>query len=521
LNDYVDNYIKYSALFWLHWPVVSGIILWAFCSFSKQEGITVFKDRYDVVIIGAGPAGIFTAIELSRRQSGLSVLIVDKGREISKRICPARETGKCMNCRPCAIVSGWSGAGAFSDGKLSLSPEVGGRILDYMDHAEAVELIKYTDSIYLDFGADAQVHGLNTARVEEIKYEAMKHNIQLIPCGVRHLGTEKAFKLLKRMYEYLMDETNTEFSELTEAKDIIVEDGRVTGIVLEKRGCETRTVKCSYLVLAPGRDGAEWLSDQAKKLGITTFNNEVDIGVRVEVPNAVMDHLTRDLYEAKLVYYSDTFENKVRTFCMNPGGVVSEEHYDGRIAVVNGHSYADSNLKTDNTNFAVLVSTRFTEPFNQPIEYGKYVAQLGNMLTGGGIMIQRLGDLLMGRRTDASRLKKSVTKPTLASAVPGDLSYVLPQRYLTSIVEALKAFDKLAPGLYSRDTLLYGVEVKFYSSKVQVNNRFETEVKNMYAIGDGAGITRGLMQASATGICVARNILDKCGAEHREGLTVG
>jgi uncharacterized FAD-dependent dehydrogenase len=221
-----------------------------------------------------------------------------------------------------------------------------------------------------------------------------------------------------------------------------------------------------------------------------------------------MDHLTKDLYEAKLVYYSDTFENKVRTFCMNPGGVVSEEHYDGKIAVVNGHSYADQNLKTDNTNFAVLVSTRFTEPFNQPIEYGKYIAQLGNMLTGGGIMVQRLGDLILGRRTDASRLRKSVTVPTLNSAVPGDLSYVLPQRYLTSITEALKAFDKLAPGLYSRDTLLYGVEVKFYSSKVEVNNRFETAVRNMYAIGDGAGITRGLMQASATGVVVARNILE-------------
>ena len=463
--------------------------------------------QYDVVIIGAGPAGIFTALELSQNNKNLNILVIDKGREIKKRTCVARKTGKCINCQPCAIVSGWSGAGAFSDGKLSLSPEVGGRLLDYMEQEEAKALIKYADSIYLKFGATEEIHGLNTSRVDEIKYEAQKNNIRLIPCGVRHLGTEKAFDVLKGMYDYLIEETNTVFSELTTAEDILIEDGVVTGIILKKSGQEAKVVKCKHLVLAPGRDGAEWLTGQAKKIGIATFNNEVDIGVRVEVPNVVMDHLTKDLYEAKLVYYSDTFENKVRSFCMNPGGVVSEEHYDGKIAVVNGHSYSDKALKTENTNFAILVSTKFTEPFNQPIEYGKYIAQLGNMLTGGGIMVQRLGDLLMGRRTDASRLRKSITIPTLKSAVPGDLSYVLPQRYLTSIVESLKAFDKLAPGLYSRDVLLYGIEVKFYSSKVEVDKKFQTCIKNMYAIGDGAGITRGLMQASATGIVVARNIL--------------
>ena len=465
------------------------------------------KQEYDVVIIGAGPAGIFTALELSGRDRNRKILIVDKGREIRKRNCPARKTGKCVNCQPCAIVSGWSGAGAFSDGKLSLSPEVGGRILDYMDRKEAEDLIQYADSIYLRFGASSVIHGLNTTRVDEIKYEAQKYNIRLIPCGVRHLGTEKAFDVLMGMYDYLISETHTEFCELTTAQDILVKDGKVEGVVLQKKGEAPQTVHCEHLVLAPGRDGAEWLADQAGKIGIRTFNNEVDIGVRVEVPNAIMDHLTKDLYEAKMVYYSDTFENKVRTFCMNPGGVVSEEHYDGKIAVANGHSYADPKLKTDNTNFAILVSTRFTDPFHQPIEYGKYIAQLGNMLTGGGIMVQRLGDLMMGRRTDASRLRKSITIPTLSSAVPGDLSYVLPQRYLTSITETMKAFDKLAPGLYGRDTLLYGVEVKFYSSKVEVNHQFETEVQNMYAIGDGAGVTRGLMQASVTGIVVARNMI--------------
>ncbi|NLX70687.1 MAG: NAD(P)/FAD-dependent oxidoreductase [Clostridiales bacterium] len=464
--------------------------------------------RYDVVIVGAGPAGIFTALELSKQQKGLNVLIVDKGVTITKRVCPARTTGKCAKCRPCAIVSGWSGAGAFSDGKLTQSAEVGGRILDYMDEQQANELIKYADDIYLGFGATATLYGENTPRVDEIKYEAQKYNIRLVPCAVRHLGTEKAFNVLKAMYDHIISENGVEFSPMTTAEDIIVKDGKVSGVVVEKQG-KKETIECDYVVAAPGRDGASWLAEQARQHGIPIYNNEVDIGVRVEVPNAVMDHLTKDLYEAKLVYYSDTFENKVRTFCMNPGGVVSEEHYDGKLAVVNGHSYSDPALKTDNTNFAVLVSTRFTEPFNQPIEYGKYVAYLANMLTGGGIMVQRLGDLLKGRRTDYSRLRKSATIPTLKSAVPGDLSYVLPQRYLTSIVEALKAFDKIAPGLYSRDVLLYGVEVKFYSSKIEVNNKFETPVRNLYAIGDGAGITRGLMQASVTGVVVARDIASK------------
>ena len=289
------------------------------------------------------------------------------------------------------------------------------------------------------------------------------------------------------------------------------QDGAAAGVWAVNRAGERICLRAPYVVLAPGRGGADWLARIAQENSLSTTNNEVDIGVRVEVPNAVMDHLTKNLYEAKLVYYSDTFENKVRTFCMNPGGLVSEEHYEGSIAVVNGHSYADADKRTENTNFAMLVSTRFTEPFRQPIEYGRYIAQLGNMLTGGGIMVQRLGDLLLGRRTDATRLKKSTTVPTLKTAVPGDLSFVLPHRHLTSIVESLRAFDKLAPGLYSKNTLLYGVEVKFYSSKVDVTSSFETEVRNLYAIGDGAGITRGLMQASVTGIVVARDIAKKSG----------
>ena len=466
---------------------------------------------YDVIVIGAGPAGIFTALELDKLMPQMRVLVVDSGSTIDNRSCPARTSSHCAHCKTCHIMNGWAGAGAFSDGKLSLSEEVGGNVTDYLPVQEVRDLIRYADDIYLKFGAPDKVFGKSDKFAEQVSYEAHKHNIKLIPCPVRHMGTEYSFEVLREMYRYLSSRENFEFREYTKADTIEIENGRAAGVWLIGRDGARRLEKARYIVAAPGRGGAEWLTSIARANSLQTINNAVDIGVRVEVPNAVMDHLTKNLYEAKLVYYSDTFENKVRTFCMNPGGIVSEEHYEGGvggkgIAVVNGHSYADEDKHSENTNFAMLVSTKFTEPFNQPIEYGRYIAQLGNMLTGGGIMVQRLGDLLLGRRTDKERLSKSTTVPTLKNAVPGDLSFVLPHRHLTSIVESLKAFDKLAPGLYSKNTLLYGVEVKFYSSKIQVDNRFETKVRNLFAIGDGAGITRGLMQASVTGVAVARNI---------------
>ena len=466
------------------------------------------KNQYDVIVVGAGPAGIFSCLELTKLAPEAQILLVDSGRAIDKRVCPARTTGKCVNCKPCAIMCGWAGAGAFSDGKLSLSSDVGGHITKYMSEEDAQKYIDYADSIYTRFGAPDTVHGKNDPRVEEIAYECSKHNITLVRCPVRHMGTEYSLEVLRGMYDFLMAQPNFTFLERTDAESIIVEDGKAKGVVIKNAEGHFQ-VFAPYVVAAPGRGGADWLSKEAARLHIPTDNNEVDIGVRVECPNSVMDHLTKYLYEAKLVYYSDTFESKVRTFCMNPGGIVSEEHYDEGIAVVNGHSYHDSDKHTENTNFALLVSTRFTQPFNQPITYGKYIAQLGNMLTGGPIMVQRLGDLLRGRRTDVSRLAKSTTRPTLKTAVPGDLSFVLPHRHLTSIIEALRAFDKVAPGLYSKNTLLYGVEVKFYSSKLAVSDQFETNIENLYAIGDGAGITRGLMQASVTGIVVARDIAEK------------
>jgi uncharacterized FAD-dependent dehydrogenase len=395
------------------------------------------------------------------------------------------------------VLSGWGGAGAYSDGKLTLSTEVGGWLNQYISNKELEELIKYVDGIYLKYGADPQVYGEDPEKVDEIERKASLAGLRLIRQKIRHMGTEKCAETLRRMRRELNSKVT--FQPRTDVKSLLVENHVIKGV--ETANGEKFYGK--YVIIAPGRSGAEWLQNEAQFHGLKNVNNPVDIGVRVEVLASVMEELTKTLYEPKLIYYSKVFDDQVRTFCVSPYGEVTTESYDG-VLTVNGQSYAER--KTKNTNFAILVSTSFTEPFKEPIAYGKYVARLSNLLSGG-VIVQRLGDLVAGRRSTPERLARSVVTPTLKSATPGDLSFVLPYRYLADIREMLQALDTIAPGVHSRDTLLYGIEVKFYSSHLQLNNVLETKIQNMFTIGDGAGVTRGLVQASASGVIVAREIL--------------
>lgn len=456
---------------------------------------------YNVAIIGAGPAGIFSALEIMKLRPDWKVLIVEKGTKIEKRQCMIRSGAKaCPPCKKCGLLCGWGGAGAFSDGKLTLTPDVGGNLLDYMTRQEVETLIKYTDDIYLRFGATEEVHGTNDAEFEEIAHQATLAELKLVKSPVRHLGTERSLDVLKAMQDFLAQRVEILNNEV--AQNLIIENDQIKGFTTDKGN----TYNAEYVIVAPGREGADWLSKELKNANVELVNNAVDIGVRVELPAPIMEDLTDKLYESKLIYNAPSFGDEVRTFCMNPNGEVVCENYNG-IATVNGHSYA--NKKTANTNFALLVSKRFTEPFKEPIQYGQHVARLANMLSGG-VLVQRLGDLLDGRRSTHESIKNSIITPTLESATPGDLSLVLPYRHLTSIVEMLYALDKIAPGVASRYTLLYGVEVKFYSSRVKLTNELETEgVQNLFTIGDGAGVTRGLIQASASGILAARTICDR------------
>ena len=458
------------------------------------------KKEYEVIIIGAGPAGIFTALELARKNNEVSVLLLDKGKDIEQRECPRRsKKASCFHCSPCSLLCGWGGAGAFSDGKLNLSSEIGGQLDNYLDKDKVIELIKYVDEIYLEFGANKTVFGTNEEEIENLKKEASRASLKLIPTKIRHLGTEKCAEILRRMHQYLKDKVTIKTN--TEVKKLWIEEGKVKGI--ETAGGER--IRGKFVVVSPGRAGAEWLRHQAENLGIKIFNNPVDVGVRVEVPAIIMEHLTKVIYESKLIYYTQGFDDKVRTFCMCPYGEVVTEFNDG-ITSVNGHSYQEH--RTDNTNFALLVSTNFTEPFKEPIAYGKYIAQLANILSGG-VIIQRLGDLELGRRSTPDRLRHSIVVPTLKEATPGDLSFVLPYRILSGILEMIKALDKIAPGVYSKHTLLYGVEVKFYSSRLEVGESLETKVDHLFVAGDGAGFTRGLIQASISGVVVAQEILKR------------
>ena len=458
--------------------------------------------KYDVIIIGAGPSGIFCAYELKRANKDISVLMIEKGRSIEKRVCPKRKTKKCVGCKPCSITTGFAGAGAFSDGKLSLSPDVGGNLPSILGYDETKELLKEADDVYLAFGADKNVYGVDKYKeIEEIRRKAINANLKLIECPIRHLGTEEGYKIYGKLQKHLLD-NGVEILFNTMVDDIIIEDSTAKGVIA---GGET--YYADEVVASVGREGAEWLSHVCKDHDIETEVGTVDVGVRVEVRDEVMKFLNENLYEAKLVYYSQTFDDKIRTFCTNPSGEVATEYYDEGLAVVNGHAYKSAEFKTNNTNFALLVSKNFTKPFKSPIEYGKHIAQLSNMLCDGRILVQTYGDFKRGRRTTDERLCRNNIIPTLKDAVPGDLSLVFPHRIMVDIAEMLEALDKVTPGIASDETLLYGVEVKFYSNKVVVNDDFETSVNGLYAIGDGASVTRGLMQASSNGISVARSIM--------------
>ena len=455
--------------------------------------------KYDVAIIGGGPAGVFAAYELAEKKPELRILVLESGRDIYTRTCPI-STGKvksCIGCKPCSIMRGFGGAGAFSDGKYNFTTKFGGWLNEYLSDSEVMDLIKYVDKINMKHGAPAQVFSTKDSNIGQL---ALQHDLHLLSASVRHLGTENNLQMLKATYEYLKDKVEFRF-ECPVAH--IHSDGQGHNSIELESG---ETIDAEYLIAAPGRAGAEWFSNECESLGLEQENNRVDVGVRVEVPDEVWNHITSQVYEAKLVYRTKRYGDQVRTFCMNPHGHVVMENTDG-IVTVNGHSYSDPKLQSHNTNFALLVSNHFTEPFKSPHQYGKRIASFSNML-GGGIIVQRFGDLMKGRRTNAHRMGKSFTQPTL-QATPGDLSLILPKRHLDNIIEMIHALNNIAPGMTNDDTLLYGVEVKFYSSRVVLSKELETKLKNVFAIGDGAGVTRGLSQAGASGIYVARKILER------------
>jgi uncharacterized FAD-dependent dehydrogenase len=456
--------------------------------------------RYDVIIVGAGPAGIFAGLELVSSQKKLKVLIIEKGNDIGERICPSAEKKMpCVSCTDCGLLCGWGGAGAFSDGKLTLSKETGGNLSRYVSESSIQKLIDYTDRIYVKYGAPSEVFGDNTRKVESIREIAGKNNLTLIPSRIRHIGTDRCPDVLKSMKAALNTKVEVVFCK--DIRQILVEKGSAVGV----KSSNGDVYHGDHIIVAPGREGALWFEKQARSMGLSLLQNPVDIGVRVELPAKVLEPLTRITYEPKLIFYSRKFKDRVRTFCVNPYGEVVREYVRG-VWTVNGHSY--SNKKTKNTNFALLVSTYFTEPFDEPHLYGRYVARLANLL-GKGVLLQRLGDLREGQRSTQERIRRGKVTPTLPDATPGDLSFVLPHRYISNILEMLKAMDKVVPGVNSRHTLLYGVEVKFYSRQLKLANHLETEIKNLFAIGDGAGVSRGLIQASASGIISAREILKR------------
>ena len=468
----------------------------------SNSGNSSNSKKYDLIIVGAGPAGIFAALEIAREREE-RILIIEKGPDLSARQCPINQQGiGCTHCNPCRIVSGWGGAGAFSDGKLTLTPEFGGWLHEYLAKEDLVELISYVDETFLHYGAPTTLYGTDQKVIKDLQRRAATADLSLIPSAVRHLGTERCTEILHNIHQDL--DSRIDMLTGVAAREILVgKNGRVTGIIT----ADGTEYQCQYLVVAPGRDGSQWFAKEAKRLGLDLMVNPVDVGVRVEVPAVVLEDITEKVYESKLIYYSKSFDDQVRTFCVNPYGEVVIENNSG-VLTVNGHSYGEK--KTDLTNFALLVSKNFTEPFKEPITYGRYIASLANLLSGG-VLVQRLGDLLAGRRSTEKRMQRGMVQPSLREATPGDLSLVLPYRHLTSILEMLEAMDQLAPGVFSRHTLLYGVEVKFYSSRLTLTPELETRIGNMFAIGDGAGVTRGLVQAASSGVLVAREIVKRMG----------
>ncbi|MDL2211431.1 NAD(P)/FAD-dependent oxidoreductase [Erysipelotrichaceae bacterium OttesenSCG-928-M19] len=471
-------------------------------------------ENYDVIVVGAGPAGIFTCYELYQKNKDLKILLVDKGLDIKQRSCPILEKKieKCpenivngkkqVGCKPaCSITAGFGGAGAYSDGKFNITSEFGGWLVDYLGENQVEELIEYVDSINLAHGATTIITDPTTDRVKEIEKKGWAVGLKLLRARVRHLGTEQNLKILKDINKDLSDKVDFAFK--TKVTDFIIEDKKIKGIVL----ADEKKIYAKYVVAAPGRDGSKWLSNVLEKYGVEMYNNQVDIGVRVETSDIIMEEINDNLYEGKFIYHTSV-GTTVRTFCSNPSGHVVIENHSGTM-LANGHAYQDPKLGSNNTNFALLVSHVFDHPFNQPNEFATQISDLANKLSNGSIIIQKYGDILRGRRTTDKRLKEGYITPTLKEAVPGDLGLVLPYNTMKSLIEMMQALDHVTPGIANEHTLFYGVEAKFYSSRPKVDQFFEGEIKNLYFAGDGAGLTRGLAQAGANGVWIARAIINK------------
>lgn len=458
----------------------------------------------DIVIVGAGPAGIFTALELLRKGSGKKILMVEKGRAIEQRSCPKSKTQQCANCAPyCHITTGFSGAGAFSDGKLSLSSEVGGDLPELIGDDIVQEMIDYTDKIYLEFGADEHIEGNEiNDQVKDIRRNAIQAGLKLVDCPIRHLGTEKAQEIYAAIQKHLID-SGVEMMFGYQCTNIILNGNKCDGVYIENGG-EQSEIHALHTVIATGRRGADWLEHLCAEHDIAHLPGVVDIGVRVEVRNEIMERVNNVLYESKLIGYPKPFKNKVRTFCQNPGGFVSQENYDDALAVVNGHSYKE--LKSSNTNLAILCSQKFTEPFNQPIAYAKKIGELTNMLGAGHILVQRYGDILDGKRTWPEELVRSNVKPTLPDAVAGDITAAIPYRVMLNIINFIAAIDLVVPGFASEETLLYSPELKFYSNRVKMDKALNTNIEGLHCLGDSSGWTRGLMMASVMGVLMGQQL---------------